>query len=189
MKILIFLTVCLLSLSAVSQISTTELKPDDKNFFPTIVSAAKYLKQQKTVPLAFHESPQYSIEESFYDEVIKKFFDQNKTLELFSKDTSLFAIEGKMDIIRHILNGADYFLDIIPEDSIYVRSYKELKNVLEIYVMIDNRDVLLLLCYFDPISNFLVDLAGGAIPRTPEFIGYLKRQKNYYEFPDPRNRN
>jgi len=179
------------TLSAIGQISFSEMNIQEKKFLCTIVDAAKYFKAHKTIPLTFHESTAYSKEESFYDEVINKYFEKNKTRELLMKDTSVFGFEGKMDMARHILNAADYFLDILPSDSIFVRPYnsKELQNVLEVYLIVNKKDFPVLLCHFDPSTNLLIGLSAGASPRTEEFMAYLKRQKNYYEFPDPTVKN
>lgn len=178
-----------MSFVARSQVFTSNINSKDKQFFETLIGVCNYMKQLKTTPIRFHESSIYSKDEAFYDEVIKRYFDPLKTHELFSKDTSLFSVVAKMDMMRHILNGADYFLDIVPKDSIFVRRYnsKEWENILEVYFIVDNKEVSMLLCYFDASSNLLVNLAGGASPRSSEFTGYLKRQKNYYEFPDPRS--
>ena len=47
----------------------------------------------------------------------------------------------------------------------------------------------MLLCHFDFESALLLSLSAGESPRSEEFMSYLKRQKNYYEFPDPFNKN
>ena len=191
MKFFFSLIIQLGALCVMGQISVSELNIKEKKFFYTLVDVARYLKAHKTIPLAFHESTTYSKEESFYDEVVNKYFEKNKTRELLIKDTSVFGFEGKMDMARHILNAADYFLDILPSDSIFVRPYnsKELQNVLEVYLIVNKKDIPVLLCHFDPSTNLLIGLSAGASPRTEEFMAYLKRQKNYYEFPDPTAKN
>jgi hypothetical protein len=191
MKSLFFLISIFLSIQSISQTSTKELNGQEKKYFQTIIDISTYLKEQETVPLVIHESPTYSKDENFYDEVINKYFEVNKTRQLLTQDTSVFAFQGKMDMMRHILNEADYFLDIIPSDSIFVRPFKskELQNVLEVYLMVNRKEIPILLCHFDPVSNLLIGLSGGASPRTEEFMAYLKRQKNYYEFPDPTIKN
>lgn len=191
MKLIIILILQLFTLTCISQISAVELNAEDKGFSQTITAISNYLKAQKTVPLAFHESEAYSIEEAFYDTVIAKFFSKEKMLKIFEKDTSHLAVAGKVDWMRHILNEVDYYLDIIPSDSIFVRHYnsKDLLNTLEVYLIINKKDVRLFLFHFDSSNALLVSLSVGAIPETKEFISYLKRQKNYYEFPDPFKKN
>ena len=41
-------------------------------------------------------------------------------LENFGADTMVFAVSGKLDIIRHVLNSCDYYLDVVPADSIFI---------------------------------------------------------------------
>ena len=53
--------------------------------------------------------------------------------------------------------------------------------------MVDGKEIPVLLCHFDSVTSLLIDLSGGVIPRTKEFMTYLRRQKNYYEFPDPKS--
>ena len=71
--------------------------------------------------------------------------------QIFMKDTSVIGFERKMDFMRHTLNGADYFVDIIPTDSIFVRKFNSEKypNSLEVYVMVNNKEIPILLCHFD----------------------------------------
>ena len=67
----------------------------------------------------------------------------------------------------------------VTPDSIFVRSFnsKELQNVLEFYfLLVNKKEIPILLCHFDSETNLLVGLSGGASPRTEEFIIYLKRQ-------------
>ena len=191
MKTIFFLTLNLVMLTSVCQVPASELNIQDKKFFQTLTTAAEYLKTHKTIPLAFHKSSTYTKEESFYDEVINKYFEKNKTRQLLVQDTSILGLEGKMGWMRHILNEADYYLDIIPSDSIFVRHYnsEELPNTLEIYFIVNNKDIRMYLFHFDSLSGLLVNLSIGAIPGTEEFISYLRRQKNYYEFPNPFRKN
>jgi hypothetical protein len=187
MKALFFLFFKLIAFTCICQVSNSELNMEGKKFLQTITIVAEYLKNHKTIPVAFHESSDYTKEESFYDEVINKHFEKNKTRLLLMEDTSVFSVEGKMDMIRHILNGVDYFLDIIPSDSIFVRPFnsEKLPNTLEVYLIVNAKKFPILLCHFDASSTLLTGLSAGASPRTEEFISYLKRQKKYYEFPDP----
>jgi hypothetical protein len=150
-----------------------------------------YLKAYPTIPLAFHKSETYSNEEAFYDTVITKFFSKEKMLKIFENDTSHLAVAGKVDWLRHILNEFDYYLDVIPSDSIFIQSYKsdELPNTFEVYLNVNKKDVPLFLFRFDSTNDLLVSLSIGGIPDYKEFVLYLKRQKNYYEFPDPFKKN
>jgi len=172
-------------------VSSSDLNTQYRKFFQTITEVSNYLKAHKTIPLAFHESSSYSKDESFYDDVIKKFFAKEKMLEAFETDTSHLAVAGKVDWLRHILNETDYYLDIIPSDSIFIRPYKssELSNTLEVYVTVNKKDVRLFLFHFDSVSDLLLSISIGGIPENREFMAYLKRQKNYYEFPDPNPKN
>jgi len=185
-RIIIFLLFNFLTLTVICQVPASELNSQDKRFFQTILAISEYLKAHKTIPLAFHESQAYSNDEAFYDTVITKFFSKEKMLKLFEKDTSHLAVAGKVDWMRHILNEADYYFDIIPSDSIFVRPYnsKELPNTLEVYLIVNNKDVPMFLWHFDSLSSLLVGGSVGAIPEVAEFMSYLRRQKKYYEFPD-----
>jgi len=188
MRTILFIIFSFFSLSSISQISKVELPDQDKRFFQTISVISEYLKAHKTIPLAFHQSEKYSNEEAFYDTVISKFFSKEKMLKIFEKDTSHLAVAGKLDWARHILNEFDYYLDVIPYDSIFVRPYSsnELPNTLEVYLIVNNKDVRLFVFHFDPVSDLLLSISIGGIPENKDFINYLKRQKNYYEFPDPK---
>ena len=188
MKIIIFFLFNFLRLTITGQVPISELNAQDRRFFQTITAISEYLKYHKTIPLAFHASETYSNEEAFYDTVITKFFSKEKMLKIFEKDTSHLAVAGKVDWMRHILNEADYYLDIIPYDSIFVRPYnsKELPNTLEVYLIVNNKDVPMFLWHFDSMSSLLVSGSVGEILGTEEFMSYLKSQKKYYEFPDPK---
>jgi len=190
-KIIIFLLFNFLTLTVICQVPASELNAQDKSFFQTISAISEYLKTHKTIPLAFHQSETYSNEEAFYDTVITKFFSKEKMLKIFEKDTSHLAVAGKVDWMRHILNEADYYLDIIPSDSIFVRRYnsKELPNTLEVYFIVNNKDVPMFLWHFDSLSSLLISGSVGAIAENEAFMSYLRRQKNYYEFPDPFRKN
>ena len=137
MKTLFFSIVILLSYNTFGQVPSKALNTQEKEFFQTLTTLTEYLKNHKTVPLRFHESLSYPEEESFYDEVINKYFEKHKTVTLFEKDTLKFAVEGKLDMIRHILNAADYFIDILPSDSIFVRKFnsEQYPNTLEVYLL------------------------------------------------------
>ncbi len=47
------------------------------------------------MPIAPHEMEKYSNQEAFYDTVINRFFDKEKMLKSFEKDTMVFAVAGK----------------------------------------------------------------------------------------------
>lgn len=191
MKTLLLLIFNLSASIAISQVPTTKLNTQDRKFFQTIINLTEYLKVCKTTPLTFHESPTYTKDESFYDEIINNYFDKEKTRHLLMKDTLVFGYEGKIDMIRHILNGVDYFLDIIPPDSIFVRPFNSEKfpNTIEVYLLVNSKEIPILLCHFESSSALLIGLSAGASPKTEEFDLYLKRQKNYYEFPNWLNKN
>src|SRR5688572_10628186 len=179
----------LVSVTSFSQKRVNEFSEQELHYFKTLLKTFDYLKTYPTTPLTFRESPTYSLKEAFYDTVIVKFFSKEKMLKSFENDTSHLAVAGKVDWLRHSLNEADYYLDIIPSDSIFVRSYRsdELQNTLEVYLIVNNKDVPVFLCHFDSLSALLLSLSVAS--GTKEFMAYLKRQKNYYEFPDRFRKN
>jgi hypothetical protein len=181
----------LVSQKSFSQKRINEFNEQEMQYFKTFLKTTSHLKAYSTTPLAFHEPEIYSNEEAFYDTVITKFFSKEKMLKIFENDTSHLSVAGKVDWMRHILNEVDYYFDIIPSDSIFIRSYNsnELPNTLEVYLIVNNKDIPIFLCHFDSSSALLVSLSIGAIPETKEFMSYLKRQKKYYEFPDPVRKN
>src|SRR5688572_706682 len=179
----------LVSVTSFSQKRVNEFSEQELQYFRTLLQTITYLRNYPTKPLAFHETEIYSGKEAFYDTVIATFFEKEKMLRIFKNDTSHLAVAGKVDWLRHSLNEADYYLDIIPSDSIFVRSYRsdELQNTLEVYLIVNNKDVPIFLCHFDSLSALLLSLSVAS--GTKEFMAYLKRQKNYYEFPDPFRKN
>src|SRR5688572_14565786 len=144
----------LVSQASFSQKSIKEFKEQDQQYFSTFLQTTVYLKSYPTTPLAFHETVTYSRKEAFYDTVIATFFSKEKMLKNFENDTSHLAVAGKIDGLRHNLNQMDYFLDIIPSDSIFVRSYKsyQLPNTLEVYLIVNNKEVPVYLCHFDSLN-------------------------------------
>lgn len=105
-----------------------------------------------------------------------------------------------MDILRHILNICDYYLDIVPPDSIFVRPYrfkpetapindeedrKELNNMFEVYFLINSKELTVLACHFDSLTAKLLMLSPYSDPNADYLYDFLRRQKNYYEFPNP----
>ena len=191
MRTILFFIFIFFSLSSISQTSKAELTAQNKRYFQTIMAISEYLKTHKTIPLAFHQSETYSNEEAFYDTVLSKFFSKEKMLKILEKDTSHLAVAGKLDWARHMLNEFDYYLDIILSDSIFIRSYKsdELPNTLEVYLIVNKKDVPLFLFHFDLVSDLLLSISIGGISENKEFVEYLRRQKNYYEFPNPFKEN
>ena len=190
MRTILFFIFSLFSLASISQIPTAELTAEDKRYFQSITIISEYLKTRKTIPLAFHASETYSNEEAFYDTVLSKFFSKEKMLEILGRDTAHLAVAGKLDWARHILNEFDYYLDIIPSDSIFIRPFnsKELPNTLEVYLIVNNKDVPMFLWHFESLSSLLLGVSVGAIPENEAFMLYLKRQKKYYEFPGSKRR-
>lgn len=121
-----------------------------------------------------HETENYSNEEAFYDTVISKFFDKEKMLKNFQTDTMVFAVAGKMDIVRHILSSSDYFLDIFPGDSIFIKptrfttdtmppkadeEYNYFTNSLLVYTVLKNKKIELMSIYFNEKNNKILSVS------------------------------
>ena len=198
MKKLTLLIIILQSFAGISQVPVNDFTAKEKQYLQTLQKAATYLKSKPTKYFAFHQTETYSTEEAFYDTVIAKFFNKEKMLKNFTAKTEVFAVEGKVDLIRHLLNGCDYYLDFVPTDSIYVTPGRYhisgtlknsddsmLLNTLEIHFNIDGKKISSLLCWFDVDTNKLLALSpsGLSIEDNNRLINFLRRQKNYYEYP------
>jgi hypothetical protein len=158
-----------------AQIASKEFTPSEKQNLQTLLKLAEHFKKNKTVEISFHETEIYSSEETFYDKVINDFFEKEKMMKAFEKDTSVLAVSGKMDLIRHILNGCDKFLDETPSDSIFVEPFR---YSLKTSKTDDSEDALLILIYdnnemskvlkfdFDKSTHKLIGLALVGRPRT-----------------------
>lgn len=135
-------------------------------------------------------------------QLFRFFFMKEKMLKSFEKDTSHFAVEGKFDIIRHMLNGCDYFLDIVPLDSILIEPCRHsIKNSLDknnkgdniflnsfsIFFKVGRKKIRMLVCIFDEQANKLLSFSLPTMEKedAAEIDLFLKRQKNYYEYPNP----
>lgn len=188
MKIILYSLLNFLALTATCQVPVSELNAQEKKCFETFNRVADFFKTYRTIPLPFHRTENYSKEEAFYDTVITMFFSREKMLRMFEKNTTHFAVAGKMDWMRHTLNEVDYLLDVIPTDSIFVRpnNLGELLDTLELYLIVDNEEVPLYLWNFDSLNALLAGVSTGAIQEHEAFMLYLRRQKIYYEFPDPK---
>ncbi len=199
------LFILLISQTSFSQKRINEFNEQEMQFLRTLLQTTSYFKGHPTTPLAFHESETYSRREAFYDTVITKFFAKDKMMKLFEGDTSHLAVAGKLDWARHELNFLDYYLDIAPEDSILIepaRYFHEEKkienqknqdiylNSLNIFFLIANKKVLILGVQFDKESNKILSLFLNVMTKgeSEETVSFLKRQKNYYEFPDPKKK-
>ena len=199
LKKLLIAILFLQTVTAFAQVPVNNFTPKEKLYLLTLNQAIQYLKSKPTKYFAFHQTETYSKEEAFYDTVISKFFNKEKMLKNFEQKTEVFAPEGKLDIVRHILNGCDYYLDFMPEDSIYITPYRyqitdtlrdaedsTLLDVLEIYFNVEGKKIPVLSCWFDVSTNKLLALSPGASINVEEnnlLMKFLRRQKNYFEYP------
>jgi hypothetical protein len=135
-------------------ISVAASSQQQEKYERTLHELIAVLRKKPTVPLQFHESPTYTADEKFYDDIISTYFNKGVLLTRLAKDTDVFAVEGKMDILRHMLNKYDQYLDVIPVDSIVIRPDED-SNLL-IKVLIDKKEVSFLSCEFDPATNKLL---------------------------------
>lgn len=197
-KVILLLTI-FHSLAAFTQVPVNNFTLKDKLYLQTLQQAATFLKSRPTKYFAFHQTETYTTDEAFYDTVITKFFNKEKMLKNFAINTDVFAVEGKMDIMRHLLNGCDYYLDFVPTDSIYVTPGRYhlisdtlrnaddsmLLNTMEIYFIIDGKKITSLLCWFDVDTNKLLALSPSGLTEEDNnrLISFLRRQKNYFEYP------
>jgi hypothetical protein len=124
-------------------------------------------------------------------------------LKNFEKKTEVFAVEGKVDIVRHILNGCDYNLDFVPADSIFVTPFRYkitdtlrnaedsmLLDALEIFFNVDGKKITALLCWFDKDTNKFLALSPSGtsdVEENKRLINFLHRQKSFYEYPIKRS--
>ncbi len=191
------------SFAVFAQVPKNNFTPKEKLYLQTLQQAANYLKSKPTKYFDFHQTETYSNAEEFYDTVITKFFNKEKMLKNFEQKTEVFAVEGKVDIVRHILNGCDYNLDFVPADSIFVTPFRYkitdtlrtaedsmLLDALEIYYDVDGKKISTLLCWFDKDTNKFLGLSPSGtsdVEENKRFINYLRRQKNFYEYPIKRS--
>jgi hypothetical protein len=202
MKIFFILLIILKSSLTFSQVSVNTFTPKEKLYLQTLQQVATYLKSKPTTYFDFHPTETYTKDEAFYDTVISKFFNKEKMLKNFETNTDVFAVEGKIDIIRHILNGCDYNLDFIPADSIFVTPFRykiteplttakdsTLLDALEVFFNVDGKIMPVLLCWFDKDTNKFLALSpsGFTIEDNNRLINFLHRQKNFYEYPIKRS--
>lgn len=199
MKKIIIIIISLKCFTAFAQIPVNNFTPKEKLYLQTLKEGINYLKSKPTKYFAFHQTETYTTDEAFYDTVIAKFFNKEKMLKNFTQKTEVFAVEGKMDIMRHLLNGCDYYLDFVPTDSIYVTPARYhitdtlinsqdsmLLDALEIYFNVDGKKISTLLCWFDVNTNKLLALSPAGtsdVNENSRLINFLRRQKNYYEYP------
>jgi hypothetical protein len=173
----------------------------EKKQLDIINQTINFLKSYPTTVLAFHDSEEVTKAEEFYDTVINKFFATQQMFRNFQTDTMVFGVAGKFDIVRHILNSCDYYLDIVPLDSILFEPcsyYKEdersskskkehdsISNCIDVFFKIENKKIKMLACYFDKAANKLLGLSSLMMEKKDiELVkSFLRRQKNYYEYP------
>lgn len=184
------------------QVPVNVFSNQETKYFKTILQVTAFLKSRPTNTLIFHESEFYTKEEAVYDTVITKYFAKEKMLNLFQDDTSHFAVAGKLDIARHVLNSCDYYLDIVPSDSILIEpsrysSKKSLSkedkednlflNSLSIFFKVGDKKIMMLVCHFDSESNKMLTFSLNSMQKedADEITLFLKRQRNYYEYSNP----
>jgi hypothetical protein len=203
MKKLNIIIILFISFPSFAQIPVNNFTPKEKLYLQTLQQAVAYLKSKPTKYFDFHQTETYSNDEAFYDTVISKFFNKEKMLRNFEKNIDVFAVEGKMDIVRHILNGCDYYLDFVPTDSIYLTAQRNiikgltfaedsltLSNSLEISFKVDGKWIRVLGVTFDEETNKLFGLSiigTGDSEEVKKLLNFIRRQKNYYEYPVKRN--
>jgi hypothetical protein len=202
-KKIIVLLLTLQSFALCAQVPVNNFTPKEKLYLQILIQAADYLKSKPTKYFDFHPTETYSKDEAFYDTVISKFFNKEKMLKNFEQKTEVFALEGKVDIIRHILNGCDYNLDFVAADSIFVTPFRYkitdtlktaedsmLLDALEIFFTVDGKKMSTLICWFDKDTNKLLALSPSGtsdVAENKRLINFLHRQKNFYEYPVKRN--
>jgi hypothetical protein len=195
----IILTLLLLKCStSFSQLPVNNFTPQEKSYLQTLTNAADYLKGKPAKYFAFHQTLTYSVDEAFYDTVISMFFNKEKMLKDFEENTDVFGPTAKMDIIRHTLNSCDYYLDIVPGDSIFIRPerYKikeftskadslRMTSTLEIFYKVDGKEITVLASTFDNITNKITGFdISVSFEEEGKMLGrFLKRQKNYFDYP------
>jgi hypothetical protein len=202
-KNIILLFIIFNSLAAFAQVPVNNFNPKEKLYLQTLQQTVAYLKSKPTKYFDFHSTPTYNNDEVFYDTVITMFFNKERMLKNFEQKTEVFAVEGKVDIIRHILNGCDYNLDFMPADSIFVTPFRHqitdtlltaedssLLNALEVYFMVDGKKISVLLCWFDADTNKFLGLSpSGSFDVNDDkiFQNFIRRQKKFYEYPIKRS--
>ncbi len=202
-KNILIVLMILQSFTTPAQVPVNNFTPKEKLYLQTLQQAAAYLKSKPTKYFGFHQTETYSKDEAFYDTVISKFFNKEKMNEIFKKNTDVFAVEGKFDILRHLLNGCDYNLDFIVPDSIFIRPERyrikdftnkddsiRLTNTLEIFYKVTGREITVLSCDFDSETNKFLSLSPMGTSDVAEnnlLINFLHRQKNFYKYPIKRS--
>jgi hypothetical protein len=147
------------------QVPVHSFNEKEQRHFQTIVDLVSYLKSKKTFPIPFHDAAVYNDDEGFYDSVIDSFFVKEKMLKMFEKDSSFFTPEGKMNLVRHILNSCDLHLDTLAEKSILIEPYRYSIDAtgseseahwLNVFLEIKNKKVNVLVCHFDGHTSKLL---------------------------------
>lgn len=158
------------------QLPVNVLNANERACFGTLVNLATYLRNEKTPLIDFHETERYNDEEKFYDKVIDSFFSKDSMLSPLRKNSDFFVREGKLDLVRHILNGIDRQLDTLSEKSILIEPGRyaaknfmnEEENSLNVFVSAHNKKTLVLVCYFNAYDHKLLGFAliGGPVEQS-----------------------
>lgn len=197
MKYKIFNILILLFSSQVSfsQIQNKKLTAHESGYLKTIQETVLFLKSKPTPKILFHESEFYSSEESFYDTFLINFFNREKMITSFKLDTMVFGVSGKFDMIRHILDSCDYYLDVVPKDSISFEpkrysaekphnpTEKDLyffENTFNVFFHVGAQRIKVLQCVFEKGTGRLLYFAiGDFSENVQELHSFLKRQALY----------
>jgi hypothetical protein len=199
-SIIVFLLV--VSAIAQGQVSAEGFSNREQNYFRTITGLSEHLKAKPFHEITEHETPSYSKDESFYDTVITLYFSKQKIKKEIEGNPSAYAMEGKLDLLRHILHTCHYYLANVPKDSIFVRPYRlsnskrriadrfaqnQAHNMLELFFIIENKEVPVLAFRFDQNSARLIDVIPFSGNENNEKLkGYLKRKTDHYKSQKPR---
>lgn len=171
MKEILIVVLLIVAQTSYAQVPDSSLNKSQKLYFETLVQLSNFLKEKETTLISLHDGNSYSIHEALYDTVVNLFFNKEKMLSSFATDTSVFAVEGKLDMLRHMLNGFDNYLDKEKSESILIEpnytlskaSVNEGDEVLDVFILQNNKKRLCFQCLFDSGTNKLVGFIGDFV--------------------------
>lgn len=176
------------STTSTGQKISSSLTEKQLKYAKTIVEVAAYFKSQPTLAKKL-DTPNIQVD-SFYDAVIDRYFDRDRMTKELSKHTDVFAVEGKIDILRLVLNISDIWLDYVPNDSLFIESaarinYYDAEDVDQIAnslgIVYGSNKSLLLMIWFDKNSKKMIIVNPGALPEKEK-----KDIKRFFPFTDNR---
>jgi hypothetical protein len=94
----------------------------DKRNFSVILNASAFLKDNKNVVQNFNDTVASAKTATVYDSLIKSFFDLSYLKDSMKDETNSF--EARLGLQKAILYNIDYFLDILPPDSLWLSPLK-----------------------------------------------------------------